>query len=108
MQALLRKVKQGFETNKERLLIINLIEAISFRARMQLVVALRLQERHSSFWLSISSNMPFVLMNDAHGSFANCDVEMCCPSCKFCLKKHLGEPAQLMVRLQFRRAHQLV
>jgi hypothetical protein len=33
-QALLREVKQGFETNKERFLINNLIEAVSFRARM--------------------------------------------------------------------------
>jgi hypothetical protein len=34
MQGLLREVKQGFETNKERLLINNLREAVSFRARM--------------------------------------------------------------------------
>jgi hypothetical protein len=42
IQALLRKVKQGFETNEKRLPIINLREAVSFRARMQLVVATRL------------------------------------------------------------------
>jgi hypothetical protein len=34
MQALLREVKQGFETNKEILLINNLREAVSFRARI--------------------------------------------------------------------------
>jgi hypothetical protein len=34
MQALLREVKQGFEANKEMLLINNLREAVSFRARM--------------------------------------------------------------------------
>jgi hypothetical protein len=34
MQALLRKIKQGFKTNEERLLIINLREAVSFRASM--------------------------------------------------------------------------
>jgi ABC-type transport system involved in cytochrome c biogenesis ATPase subunit len=30
------------------------------------------------------------------------------PSCKFCLKKRLGEPAQFETRLQFETAHQLV
>jgi hypothetical protein len=49
MQALLRKVKQGSETNEERLLIINLTRAVSFRARMRLVVAMRLQVQHSFF-----------------------------------------------------------
>jgi hypothetical protein len=34
MQALSREVKQGFETNKERLLINNVRETVSFRARM--------------------------------------------------------------------------
>jgi hypothetical protein len=34
MQALLREVKQGFETNKEGLLINNLGEAVNFRAKM--------------------------------------------------------------------------
>jgi hypothetical protein len=34
MHALSRKVKQGFETNKERLLINNVREVVSFRARM--------------------------------------------------------------------------
>jgi hypothetical protein len=50
MHALSREVKQGFETNKERLLINNVREAVSFRARMRLVVATRLQEKHSPFW----------------------------------------------------------
>jgi hypothetical protein len=34
MQTLFRKVKQGFETNKEGLLIHSLREAVSFRAKM--------------------------------------------------------------------------
>jgi hypothetical protein len=34
MHGLLMKVKQGFETNEERLPIINLREEVSFRARM--------------------------------------------------------------------------
>jgi hypothetical protein len=34
MQALSREVKQGFETNKERLLINNVREAVRFRTRM--------------------------------------------------------------------------
>jgi hypothetical protein len=69
IQALLREVEQGFETNKERLLINNLREAVSFRARMRLVVATRLQVQHSSFWLRTLSNKPSILMNDAHGPF---------------------------------------
>jgi hypothetical protein len=51
MQALSREVKQGFETNKKRLLINNVREAVSFRARMRLVVAMRLQVQHPSFRL---------------------------------------------------------
>jgi hypothetical protein len=43
MQALSREVKQGFETNKERLLINNVREEVSFRARMRLVISTRLQ-----------------------------------------------------------------
>jgi hypothetical protein len=69
MQALLREVKQGFETNKERLLINNLREVVSFRARMQLVVATRLQAQHLSFRLHTLSNTPSNLTNDAQGSF---------------------------------------
>jgi hypothetical protein len=34
VQLLLRKVKQGFDINKERLLTINLREAVSVRDRM--------------------------------------------------------------------------
>jgi hypothetical protein len=34
MQALLREVKQEFETNEERLLINNVREAVTFKARM--------------------------------------------------------------------------
>jgi hypothetical protein len=34
MQALSRKVKQGFEINKERLLINNVRKAVRFRVRM--------------------------------------------------------------------------
>jgi hypothetical protein len=49
MQALLREVKVGLETNKERLLLINLTEAVTFRGRMRLVVAMRLQGQHPSF-----------------------------------------------------------
>jgi hypothetical protein len=62
------------------------------RARMRLVVATRLQVQHPSFRLRTSSNTPFVLMNDAHGSFANSDEDTRFPSCNFCLKKHLNEP----------------
>jgi hypothetical protein len=69
MQTLLREVKQGFETNEEWLLINNLREVVSFRARMRFIVAMRLQVLHSSFRLRTSSNTPSILMNDAHGSF---------------------------------------
>jgi hypothetical protein len=93
MQALLREVKQVFQTNKERLLINNLREAISFRARMRLVVPMRLQAQHSSFWLRISGNTPSILTNDDHGHFANFEEEMHVPSCNFCLKKRMDEPA---------------
>jgi hypothetical protein len=47
--ALLRKVQHGLETNKEGLLINNLREAVSFRAKMRLVVAMRLQAQHPPF-----------------------------------------------------------
>jgi hypothetical protein len=49
MQALLRKIKQGFETNKEGLLINNLRKAVKFRAKMRLVVATRLKAQQPSF-----------------------------------------------------------
>jgi hypothetical protein len=37
MQVLLRNVKQGFKTNKKRLPIIGLREAVRFRARCELL-----------------------------------------------------------------------
>jgi hypothetical protein len=49
--------------------ILNLREAVSFRARIRLVVAMRLQAQYSSFQLRTSSHMPSVLTNVAHGSF---------------------------------------
>jgi hypothetical protein len=61
MRVILRKVKQGFETNKERLPIINLREVVSFRARVRLVITTRLQVQHSSFRLRTSSNTPSIL-----------------------------------------------
>jgi hypothetical protein len=69
MHALSREVKQGFETNKERLLINNVREAVSFRDRMRLIIAMRLQAQHSPFRLRTSSNTPSVPKNVAHGSF---------------------------------------
>jgi hypothetical protein len=75
---------------------------------MRLVVAIRLQVQHPSFWLCTSSNTPSILMNDAHRYFANSDVEMRFLSCNFCLKKRLDEPAQFKTRLQFGGAHQPV
>jgi hypothetical protein len=56
---------QGLETNKEGLLINNLREAVSFRAKMRLVVAMRLQGQYPSFRLRTSSNTPSVLTNVA-------------------------------------------
>jgi hypothetical protein len=75
---------------------------------MRHVVAMRLQAQYHSFWLHTSSDTPSNLMNDAHGSFANSDEEMCFPSYNFYLKRLLGELAQFKTRLQFGRAHQLV
>jgi hypothetical protein len=69
MQALLRGIKQGFETNKEGLLINNLREIVSFRAKMQLVVSTRLQAQHSPFRLRTSSNTSSILTNDTYESF---------------------------------------
>jgi hypothetical protein len=63
MQALLRKVKQGFEANKERLTFIKFERSSKLRASMQLVVATRLQVQQPSFRLRTSSNMSSVLMN---------------------------------------------
>jgi hypothetical protein len=98
----------GIWINKGGLLIIIPWRSIKSRARTWLVVAMRLQTQHSSFRLHTSSNMSSVLTNDAHGSFANSDEEICFPSCNFCLKEHLGEPTQFKIRLPFGRAHQLV
>jgi hypothetical protein len=42
------------------------------------------------------------------GIFANSEKETHFPSCNFCLKRRLGEPAQFKIRLQFRRAYQPV
>jgi hypothetical protein len=75
MQALSREVKQGFETNKERLLVNNVREAVSFRARMRLIIATRLQAQHSPFRLRTLSNTSSVLKNAAWGSFANYEEE---------------------------------
>jgi hypothetical protein len=71
MQELFRNIKQGFETNKKRLTFIKSERSSKLRSSMRLVVAIRLQAQYSSFWLRTSSNTPSVLMNDAHGSFAN-------------------------------------
>jgi hypothetical protein len=59
----------GELNNKGMLSILNLSEAVSFWARMRLVVATRLQEQHSSFRLRTSSHTPSVLTNVADGSF---------------------------------------
>jgi hypothetical protein len=96
---LLRKVKQGLETNKEGLLINNLSEAVSFMAKMRLAVAMRLQVQQLSFRLRTSSNMPSVPMNVAQGLFTISEKELRFPSYNFCLKRRLGEPAQLKTRL---------
>jgi hypothetical protein len=107
MQVLLRE--SGFEINKEGFLINNLREAVSFRARMRLVVATRLQAQQPSFRLRTLSNTPSVSTNVAQGSsFADSDREMRFPSYNFRLKKRLSEPAQFKTRLQFGRAYQPV
>jgi hypothetical protein len=69
MQALLREIKKGSKINKEGLLIHGLREAVSFRAKMPLVVATRLQAQHCPFRLRTLSNTPSVLTNVAYGSF---------------------------------------
>jgi hypothetical protein len=60
MQALLRKVKEGFEKNKEMFMFIKSERSSKVRARMQLVVGTRLQAQHPSFQLCILSNTPSV------------------------------------------------
>jgi hypothetical protein len=94
--------------NEERLPLINLREAVSFRARMWLVVATRLQGQHPPFRLHTSSNMPSVLMNVAHGSFRRFWEGMHFPSYNFCFKRRLGEAVPFKTRLQFGRAQQPV
>jgi hypothetical protein len=69
MQALLRKVKQGSETNKESLMFIKSERSSKLRASMQLVVATRLQAQQSSFRLRTSSNTSYVLKNVTQQSF---------------------------------------
>jgi hypothetical protein len=68
VQALLKKVKQGVETNKEGLMFTKSARSSKLRVRMRLVVATKLQVQHSSFWLRTSSNTPSVMMNDTQGS----------------------------------------
>jgi hypothetical protein len=69
VQLLLRKVKQGFDIDKERLLTTSLRKVVSVRDRMRLIIATRLQAKHFSFRLRTSSHTPSVPMNDAHRSF---------------------------------------
>jgi hypothetical protein len=69
VQALFRKVKQRFQTNKEKLVLVKSKRSIKLRVKMQLVVATRLQAQHPPFQLCTLSNTPFVLMNVAHESF---------------------------------------
>jgi hypothetical protein len=94
--------------NEERLPLINLREAVSFRDRMWLIVAMRLQGQHPPFHLRTSSNTPSIPTNVAHGSFHIFREGMRFPSCNFCLKMRLGEPTPFKTKLQFGRAQQLV
>jgi hypothetical protein len=92
-------------SNEERLWIINFQEAVSFRDMMWLVIATRLQAQHSSFRLRTSSPFRRMIHMDL---FVDSTKGMRFPSCNFCLKKRLGEPAQFKTRLQFERAYQPV
>jgi hypothetical protein len=56
VQALFRKVKQGCETNKEMLMFVKSKRSSRLRARIRLVVAIRLQAQHPSFQLRTMSN----------------------------------------------------
>jgi hypothetical protein len=94
--------------NEKRLPIINLIEAQSFWARMQLVVATRLHMQYSPFRLCTSNNTPSIPLNDAHGPFRRFRKEMHFLFCNFHLKKHMDELAQIKTRLSVGRAQQLV
>jgi hypothetical protein len=69
VQTLFRNVKQGSETNKKMLTFIKSQRSRKLRASMRLVVSMRLQVQHHSFWLHTSSNTPSVLMNGVYGSF---------------------------------------
>jgi hypothetical protein len=60
VQALFRKVKQGFETNKEVLIFIKSERSSRLRVRIRLVVAIRLQAQHPSFRLRTSNNTPSI------------------------------------------------
>jgi hypothetical protein len=59
----------GELNNQGMLLIIKLSEAVSFMARMQRVIATRLQAQHSPFRLCTSSNTSSVPTNVTHESF---------------------------------------
>jgi hypothetical protein len=98
----------GELNNQGMLSILNLSEEVSFSARIRLVVAMRLQEQHSSFQLRTSSHMPSVLMNVAHGSFHKFREGNALSICKFCLKKRLDKSTQFKTRLQFEQAYQPV
>jgi hypothetical protein len=87
--------------NEEMLLIINLWEVVSFRARMWLVAAMKLQGQNL-----LSSCVPRVICHPFWRMWHMClfvdsEKEMHFPSCNFCLKMRLGEPAQIKTWLQF-------
>jgi hypothetical protein len=69
MKALFSNVKQGFETNKERLTFTKSERNSKLRASMRLVVAISPQAQQPFFWLRTSSNAPSVLKNFTHKSF---------------------------------------
>jgi hypothetical protein len=94
--------------NEERLPVINLREVGSFRARMWLVVATKLQGQNL-----LSGCVPRVIHHPFWrmwhmGLFTDFKKEMHFLSCNFCLKMRLGEPAQIKIRLQFGWAQQPV
>jgi hypothetical protein len=94
--------------NEERLRLINLREAVSFRARMWLVVATRLQ-RNTLLFGCVSRVIHYLFWWMLYrGLFAYFKKEMRFPSCNFCLKRRLGEPTPFKTMLQFGRAQQPV
>jgi hypothetical protein len=100
MQVLLRESRRDLKQTRKSFFINNLREVVSFRARMRLIVAMRLQAQQPYFRLHTSSNTPSVLMNVAQGSsFTDFQKEIHFPSCNFRLKKRLSEPAQFKPRL---------